>query len=86
MRSLQQCEGLARIEPSPEEHSWDPIEEVEEFLAGSGALIQNSGKHRAYLHVRRGRIMLRNNEWLGAGPLHYQSAVHKLRSRPGTLG
>ena len=76
--NAEQCDGLPRREPRAGAHSWDTIEEAEEVLKESGAMIENAGKNRALYDLRRDRIILPYKEQFATGPAYHQTALHEL--------
>ena len=76
--NAEQCDGLPRREPRAGAYSWDAIEEAEKLLKQSGAMIENSGKNRAYYDLRRDRIILPFKQQFPTGPAYYQTALHEL--------
>ena len=81
--NAEQCDGLPRRETPRDENSWNPIEEAERALAGTGAMIESSGKNRAYYDLRRDRIVLPYRHQFPSGPVYYQTALHELRHWTG---
>ena len=76
--NAEQCDGLPRREPRAGAHSWDAIEEAERVLKESGAMVENSGKNRAYYDLRRDRIILPYRQQFPSGPAYHQTALHEL--------
>ena len=76
--NAEQCDGLPRREPRAGAHAWDPIEQAENVLAESGAMIENADKNRAYYDLRRDRIILPYKQQFPTGPAYYQTALHEL--------
>ena len=76
--NAEQCNGLPRRETPRNANAWNPIEEAERAPARTGAMIESSGKNRAYCHLCRDRIILPYRNQFPSGPVYYQTALLEL--------
>ena len=66
--NAEQYDGQARRELLAAAQGWDPIEQAERVLAGSGATIENSRNNRAYYDLLRDRMILSYRKHFRSGP------------------
>ncbi len=76
--NAEQCDGLPRRELPGGGGGWEVHREAERILKGSGAVIEHSGKNRAYYDLRRDRLILPYREQFPDAPKYYQTALHEL--------
>ena len=76
--NAEQCNGLPTRPPRPGSYSWDKHEEAERVFSEAGAVIEHSGKNRAYYDLRRDRVILPFKEQFPDAPRYYQTALHEL--------
>lgn len=76
--NAEQCDGLPPRAQRPGLYAWDKHEETERVFKGSGAVIEHSGKDRAYYDLRRDRVILPYREQFPDAPSYYQTALHEL--------
>ena len=76
--NADQCDGLPKREARPGSYAWEGHREAERILKGSGAVIEHSGKNRAYYDLRRDRLVLPYKEQFPDAPKYYQTALHEL--------
>ncbi len=76
--NAEQCSGLPARPPRPGSYSWDMHQKAEKIFNESGAVIEHSGKDRAYYDLRRDRVFLPFKEQFPDAPSYYQTALHEL--------
>ena len=76
--NAEQCDGLPARGPDARPPNWNPVEEAERVLQGTGAEFTHSNEDRAYYDLRRDRIILPHREQFPTPPTYYQTALHEL--------
>ena len=76
--NAEQCAGLPPRPRRAGSHQWDRHAGAERAIAGSGALIEHTGRDEAYYDLRRDRIILPFKEEFPSAPGYYQTALHEL--------
>ena len=76
--NAEQCNGLPARPQRPGSYAWGKHEEAEQVFREAGAVIEHSGKNRAYYDLRRDRVILPFKEQFPDAPSYYQTALHEL--------